>query len=159
MIFTVFPEADQKKVLFSEEIFSFVIQVISMVPLSHKPFLTVPGKSRGLALMDRETTQFLRMELAKLERAEKKDVCWGIFADLKRTSSCSRVHPSRVLMGLTPLFESSFYIQTGKEWEQRKTHKNRHVTWLIVYGRTCLTTAQKSKNLHHTKGDFWLFRD
>lgn len=54
--------------------------------------------------MDRETTQFLRMELAKLERADKKSVCWDIFADLKRTSSCSHVHPSRVLMGLMDTF-------------------------------------------------------
>lgn len=69
------------------------------------------------------------MELAKRERAEKKNVCLDVFANLKRTSSSSHVHPVGALMGLTPSSEPvakfSHSNHRGNQAARRES-KGRH---------------------------------
>lgn len=73
--------------------------------------------------------QFLRMELAKRERAGKRNVCLDVFANLKRTSSCSHVHPLGALMGLTPSSEPiAKFSHSNRRGTQaaRRESKGRH---------------------------------
>lgn len=139
-------------------IFSFVIQVFSVVRLSHRTIPHSPRKeqrrTKGLPGCDGLwNIQFFESGAGKRERAEKKNVCLDVFGERPHEVLTGRVLTSD-LCGLDTFVwfcSQAFTFKPGKKpnsavWETTtKKHKGRQVLvrgikpWLIVHGRTSST--------------------